>query len=541
MSLLRITVFCVWLGSLAMTSSSFADEPRTSEAGDGLTVMSWNIWHGGREDGDDVGPRRVVDVIRDSGADIVAMQETYGSGEFISEELGFHYQSRGTNLSIHSRYEIIEDISVHEAFNCVGSLIELPDGHRVAFYCVWLPYSNDIWLPDVRENLSDDEWQAACQVSQEELQKIADAIEQRLSDDRYRNVSLIVAGDFNSMSHLDYTAASQDQFGRAIDWQTSHVLLERGLRDAYRELRPDVDRSRDSTWSPRFPEQEQDRIDYVYYRSSELRANQTEVIREHGVKFPSDHAALTVTYRPMEQTERESSVSLRVASYNIRRGMGTDNRTDFTRTTEAIRELDADFVGLQEVDLGVARSGSLNQPAALSKELGMHVAFAPFLSLQGGAYGMAVLSKHPIRDVIAVDLPEGNEPRVALAVKVLLPNDRKLTIVNVHFDWVKDDRFRFAQAEALVEFLADLDEPYLLVGDFNDTTDSRTLALFRTLAIEIDKPDDQRLTWPADHPETEIDFVFTGPDEDWNHRSIEVIDEPVASDHRPVLATVELK
>src|SRR5690606_18432600 len=53
-----------------------------------LKVMAWNIWHGGREDGKDVGPARVIDVIRNSGADVVAMQETYGSGELIQKELG---------------------------------------------------------------------------------------------------------------------------------------------------------------------------------------------------------------------------------------------------------------------------------------------------------------------------------------------------------------------------------------------------------------------------------------------------------------------
>ena len=55
------------------------------------------------------------------------MQETYGSGELISGALGYHFHPRGTNLSIHSRFPFVEDISVHEAFKCVGAIIDLPD------------------------------------------------------------------------------------------------------------------------------------------------------------------------------------------------------------------------------------------------------------------------------------------------------------------------------------------------------------------------------------------------------------------------------
>ena len=78
-----------------------------------------------------LGPQRVVEVIRQSKADIVAMQETYGSGEWISQQLGFHFHPRGTNVSIHSRYPVLEDISVFEKFKCVGALLELPENEKL--------------------------------------------------------------------------------------------------------------------------------------------------------------------------------------------------------------------------------------------------------------------------------------------------------------------------------------------------------------------------------------------------------------------------
>ena len=73
-----------------------------------FSVMTWNIWHGGREDGEKVGPQRVIRVIKNSRADIIAMQETYGSGELISEALGFNFLPRGTNVSIMSRFQFLK-------------------------------------------------------------------------------------------------------------------------------------------------------------------------------------------------------------------------------------------------------------------------------------------------------------------------------------------------------------------------------------------------------------------------------------------------
>ena len=82
-----------------------------------LRVLAWNIWNGGREDGIDEGVERVVECIRDSGADIVAMQETYGSGPRIADALGYHLYLRSSNLSIISRYPAIGHHDLFRPFN----------------------------------------------------------------------------------------------------------------------------------------------------------------------------------------------------------------------------------------------------------------------------------------------------------------------------------------------------------------------------------------------------------------------------------------
>ncbi|MEM9801450.1 MAG: endonuclease/exonuclease/phosphatase family protein [Planctomycetota bacterium] len=520
-------------------------EPVPEDPAAALSVLAWNIWHGGREDGEDVGPARVVDVIRESGADLVAMQETYGSGERIAEALEFEFHPRGTNVSIFSRYPIVEDISVFEEFKCAGALVGLPGGRRLAFYSVWLPYSGEIWAAETRDTGDPASMLAACEASAADLAAMWAGIEERLSAQEYEGVPIVIAGDFNSMSHLDYGEVGVDQYEVVVDWPTSHVLAAAGFRDAYRECNPRIDRRRDATWTPRFPDQEQDRIDFVHYRPGKApadrwRATESRVIREHPDGFPSDHAAVLARFR-VELEPRSGPLSLRAATYNIHHAAGTDGALDLERIANVLRGLDADVIALQEVDLGVARSGRVSQPLELAESLSMHPAFGAFMDYQGGRYGMAVLSRFPIVDVEPVPLPDGNEPRIALSVDVRLPNGEVLTVVGVHFDWVDDDAFRFAQAKALAEHLDGLDRPYMVLGDLNDGPASRTLDLIRKRAFEAKKPDAARATFPSSDPESEIDYVFCAPAGAWTVERVRVADERAASDHRPVWADLVLE
>lgn len=231
---------------------------------------------------------------------------------------------------------------------------------------------------------------------------------------------------------------------------------------------------------------------------------------------------------------------VRVVSYNIKHGRGNDQVVDLERTAGVLRALTPDIVGLQEVDDRATRSGSVAQAERLGEMLDMHHAFGKFMDFQGGAYGMGILTRYAIVSTREVLLPEGNEPRVALAVDVRLPGDRPLTIVNVHFDWVRDDAFRYAQAEALTKYLDALTTPYLLLGDFNDVPESRTLQLFFSRAGEAAKPADDRLTFSSTEPGREIDFIFYAPATAFTAAEVRVIDEPVASDHRPVLAVLRV-
>jgi endonuclease/exonuclease/phosphatase family metal-dependent hydrolase len=236
----------------------------------------------------------------------------------------------------------------------------------------------------------------------------------------------------------------------------------------------------------------------------------------------------------------QPATDIRVVSYNIKHGRGNDDVVNLERTAAVLQRLRPDIVGLQEVDDRATRSGNVAEAERLGQMLGLHHAFGKFMDFQGGAYGMAILTRYPIVSSRSVELPEGNEPRIALAVEVRLPDQQPLTIVNVHFDWVRDDGFRFRQASTLTEYLDALKTPYVLLGDFNDVPESRTLALFKSRATEVAKPADNRLTFSSTEPTREIDFIFYAPASQFSVRDVRVIDEPVASDHRPVLAVLQV-
>lgn len=231
-----------------------------------------------------------------------------------------------------------------------------------------------------------------------------------------------------------------------------------------------------------------------------------------------------------------SNPELVVATYNIRHGRGMDNRVALERTAAVLRTLDADIIGLQEVDSMVNRSNRTDEAAILGGVLGMQHRFAAFMDYDGGRYGMAILSRHPIVSSRAIALPEGEEPRVALAVVIEPPEGERITAINVHFDWVENDGARVRQARALAAVLDTLTGPWLLMGDFNDGPSSRTLRTFEDLVQPLTKPGDSSYTFPSTTPTKEIDHIFVSRSAGWRLRGTRVVEDSVASDHRPVVA-----
>jgi len=237
----------------------------------------------------------------------------------------------------------------------------------------------------------------------------------------------------------------------------------------------------------------------------------------------------------------EEPLRLRVLTYNIHHGAGTDGRLDLERIAEVIKRQRPDVVALQEVDNGTRRTGGVDQAAELGRLTKMHAAFGKAMDYDGGEYGEAVLSRVRPAAVTNHALPRagGGEPRAALAVRLPLGEDGpEHVFVGTHLDHLSADA-RQVQARLLVERLAkDADAPVILAGDLNAEPDSDVMkTLFEhwaDAAAESPKP-----TSPSAKPSVRIDYVLYRPAAAWRVVEVQVIDEPVASDHCPVLAVLE--
>ncbi len=258
---------------------------------DQLKVMTFNIWHGGRERGKYVGPKRVAETIRDAGADVVAMQETYGSGALIADLLGYYFYLRSDNLSIMSRYPIIETLDAHAPFYSGAAILET-GGRKVAIATTWLNYPLDYWdnlEKGVRMN--EKEWL----VKQDKNAKTLQAVLEKLKPAIHRTdeIPLILCGDFNSGSHRDWIVATRHTHqGYVMPFPATKLMESYGFTDSYRHIYPDPVTHPGITWSPVILSAFPDRIDYIFYKGSTLYPVQSEVIGKHPVSYPSDHGAV---------------------------------------------------------------------------------------------------------------------------------------------------------------------------------------------------------------------------------------------------------
>jgi endonuclease/exonuclease/phosphatase family metal-dependent hydrolase len=233
--------------------------------------------------------------------------------------------------------------------------------------------------------------------------------------------------------------------------------------------------------------------------------------------------------------------TLRVVTYNIHHAEGLDKKLDLPRIANVIRSTEPDLVAIQEVDVKAKRTGGVDEAAELAKLTNMHAYFAKAMDYQGGAYGQLILSRHPLTDTKTHVLPpaeQGVEPRILAEAHVKI-GDTTIAFFATHLDAYKQER-RMLQVEEITRITANIkDDVSILAGDLNSHPDSPPMT---TLTRTWTDPSAGKglLTIPAEKPKTQIDYVLYRPKDRLRPVDVKVIDEPVASDHRPVLAVFEL-
>jgi endonuclease/exonuclease/phosphatase family metal-dependent hydrolase len=251
-------------------------------------------------------------------------------------------------------------------------------------------------------------------------------------------------------------------------------------------------------------------------------------------RTPSDHYPVTAVLRAADP-ERKST--LRVLCYNIHHGEGTDGKVDLPRLARVIRNADPDLVALQEVDNKTKRTGGVDQTSELARLTGLHGRFGKAIDFEGGGYGQAVLSRFVIGEANVHTLPgmPEREQRIAFEVRFKFEN-RDLSFVTTHLHH-QEPALREKQAAKLNGLFADTERPVILAGDLNATPESKPISTLKS-TWTIATADPGLLTFPSAKPNKQIDYILFRPRERFRVVGAAVIDEAVASDHRPVLAVL---
>ena len=226
---------------------------------------------------------------------------------------------------------------------------------------------------------------------------------------------------------------------------------------------------------------------------------------------------------------------MKIVTYNIRGGWGSDGVRSTERIAEVVRELSPDIVLFQEVHQRLPQSKFVDQPARLQKTLEMPLVFQANLRLGMGGYGVAVASRFPVREVQNHLLPSVREQRGALQVRVETESG-PLTVFCTH--WGLNGAEREKQAARLAELASAAAGPMIIGGDFNEGPDAPGIRLLREqTGLQDADAVQSRLTYPADLPEHRIDYFFYSPE--LMLKEISPV-STLASDHLPLLAEFSL-
>lgn len=251
---------------------------------------------------------------------------------------------------------------------------------------------------------------------------------------------------------------------------------------------------------------------------------------------------------------------MRLATFNILHARSLDDgQVDLDRFTAAVRDLDADVLALQEVDRDQPRSHGADLTVLAAEAMGApEHRFAAVLHGEPGlwtaatgdhqpataSYGIALLSRHPVREWRVLKLPvlrrrapvmwPGNrwpalvsdEPRAALAAVVQGPQG-DVTVVATHLTFIPGWSTR--QLRTLVSHVSGLPRPLVLMGDLNIGGDRPArVSGMRALATAA--------TFPVSHPLRQLDHILAdGPVEPVG--AARAVDTGL-SDHRALVVDV---
>ena len=249
---------------------------------------------------------------------------------------------------------------------------------------------------------------------------------------------------------------------------------------------------------------------------------------------------------------RAASV-LSILTYNVHSCIGTDRRMDPERVAEVIAAASPDVIALQELDVGRARTGGIDQAARIADLLKMTSHFHPALHVREEQYGDAILTALPSRLIKAGPIPSVGETRGALWVEVTV-DGRPVQIFNTHFGLRRGERRLQAEmllGDAWIGNDACRDQPVILTGDFNAIPSSVAYGLLKrrlppVRVGDVQGSDGRRSTrmaptFPSRFPLLRLDHIFVSQGiETLTAGPVRTSLSRIASDHLPLLASLRI-
>ena len=224
--------------------------------------------------------------------------------------------------------------------------------------------------------------------------------------------------------------------------------------------------------------------------------------------------------------------TLKLMSYNIKNANGMDNVCNFQRIANVINNASPDVVAIQEVDSMTNRSGQKYVLGEIADRTQMHGYFAPAIDYDGGKYGIGLLTKQVPLRLQTLPLPGREEART-----LILAEFADYIYCCSHMSLTEEDRMK--SLELVKAFTSSSTKPLFLAGDMNAEPESGFIKELQKDFQILSNP--KQHTFPAPDPKETIDYIATLKQNAKGFAviSAKVINEPMASDHRPIL--VELR
>ncbi|WP_252178224.1 endonuclease/exonuclease/phosphatase family protein [Endozoicomonas sp. 4G] len=280
---------------------STAQERDSSILPEHITVMAYNIWHAGSQASPELGQEYIYEQVINENVDVLLMQESYGYQEALAQRLGFYIKTAASNnnLAVLSRYPIISDLVQCDSGLC-GVRLAMPENREMDVYSVWLTSSSDIVNSTADPSYTNER---LIELDQGRAATLSTYMTKALkeTDNQYRPV--IIGGDLNTFSHLDFTEETNYYDRGAMSWPTLLAAEDHGFIDSYREVKPDSVVNTCKTWTPYFKgNPAQGRIDFILYKGDQLTPSDSYCLMSNGhpVLHPSDHGAVITRFDVQE-------------------------------------------------------------------------------------------------------------------------------------------------------------------------------------------------------------------------------------------------